>query len=85
MVIFIGGVLNGVSFTTFGDIIPLKAGDASHLSAELLKWLNNSGIDLSKWSAIGSDGASTLAGPNDGVAFAFSADRITTAMCSCQE
>jgi hypothetical protein len=66
LILFVSGEANGEAFTTFADIIPLQRGDAAHISSELLTWLNQSGIDISKFSAIGSDGASTITGENDG-------------------
>jgi len=66
MVICLGGVLNGEPFTAFADIIQLQAGNAEHLTTKLVEWLNSSGLDLSTLSSLGSDGASTITGSNDG-------------------
>jgi hypothetical protein len=66
MVLCIGGILNGEPFTMFADIVQLQAGNAQHITSKLVAWLNESGLDLSKLNALGSDGASTLTGGNDG-------------------
>lgn len=57
---------NGEPFTTFVDILPLKAGDAVHITTKLLEWLNSSGLDLTKFSGFGSDGAATITGIKNG-------------------
>lgn len=57
---------NGEPFCTFGDLVQLEAGDALHITSKLLHWLNESGLDLSKLSAFGSDGASTMTGAKNG-------------------
>lgn len=68
LIIFIAGIVDGKSFCHFADILPLEAGNAQHITQTLLEWMNrNSKIDWSKFSAIGTDGASTLTGKDDGL------------------
>jgi len=59
---------NGEPFTCFADILQLQAGDALHITTRVIEWLNESGLDLTKFSAFGSDGCNTMTGVHNGEA-----------------
>jgi hypothetical protein len=71
LIIYLGGVKDGKSFTRFATLQPIDDGKADTITSALLTFLDACGLDLSKFYGLCSDGASVMLGANEGALLFF--------------